>query len=552
MAKGFSILLLIVLVIGLPFAFRGSEQIVSVSSNNVVVIITAHNETLRWEYGHGFSQWYKEKTGQNVTVDWRHPGGGRDVSRYVDSMFINNFKFHWETKLNKPWTQEMRSAFIRLDQINLATATPIEAEVVNAFRSSQVGCDIDLLFGGGVYDHKVQAAKGFSVPSTIMHRRPDLFTEDAIPEFFAGERLWDRDGYWIGTSLTSFGIIYNADAIKALKVTTKPSSWMDLADPKYFCGIAIVDPTKSSSTLKSYEMLIQQQMQIVLKEELRKSNSEEITKEMESHAISEGWMRGLQLIQKIVANGRYFTDSSLKTVIDVASGDCPIGIATDFYGHSQRTSLQERSKSDRFCFVLPNGGYSVSPDPISIFRGAKHPDLAEAFIEYIISIPGQKLPVFKVGTPGGPVRAQLCRTAILKTMYSDKYLQHHYDASINPYEAIGDFIYRESWTKPVFAALSYIFKIAFLDASEELSSAWHAILKARDTGSYKAADKALKIMTNLDDFNYEISRTKIIAMTKNKDPLEAAKQQSAITNHFQAQYKRAKMVAKGRQNKNIK
>ncbi|MDR0351222.1 MAG: extracellular solute-binding protein [Puniceicoccales bacterium] len=551
MAKGFSILMLIILVVWMPFAFKGSEQIVPISNDNVVVIITAHNETLRREYGHGFSQWYREKTGKNVTVDWRHPGGGRDVSRYVDSMFINNFRFYWENTLNKPWTQEVRSAFIRLDQIDLAKATPIETEVLNAFRSSTVGCDIDLLFGGGVFDHKTQAAKGFSIPSTIIQKRPDLFTNDGIPEFFAGERLWDRAGYWIGTNLTSFGIIYNVDAIKDLDITTQPNSWMDLADPKYFRGIAIVDPTKSSSTLKSYEMLIQQQMQIVLKEELNKSNFKEVTKEMESRAIAEGWMRGLKLIQKIVANGRYFTDSSAKTVIDVASGDCPIGIATDFYGRSQRTSLQGRSKSDRFCFVLPNGGCSPSPDPISIFRGAKHLDLAEAFIEYILSVEGQKLPIFKVGTPGGPIRAPLCRTSILKTVYSDKYLQYHNDISTNPYEAAGDFIYREYWTKPVFASLSYIFKIAFLDASDELSEAWHAILKAKAAGDHESSDKALEIMTNLDDFTYEMSRTKITALAKNKDPLESAKQQSSITNHFRTQYNKAKMVAKGRQNKNI-
>jgi ABC-type Fe3+ transport system substrate-binding protein len=552
MVKRISILLLVILIVWLPFAFKSSEQIVPINNNNRVVIITSHNETLRREYGYGFSQWYKEKTGKNVTVDWRHPGGGRDVSRYVDSMFINSFRLYWETTLNKSWTQEVRSAFIRIDQIDLSIATPIEAEVVNAFLASNVGCDIDLLFGGGVYDHKLNAIKGFSVPSTIIHRRPDLFTDDTIPEFFAGERLWDRNGYWIGTNLTSFGIIYNADAIRDLEVYDQPSTWMDLADPKYFRGIAIVDPTKSSSTLKSYEMLIQQQMHIALKEKLNELNLEEATEKIETYAISKGWMRGLKLIQKIVANGRYFTDSSAKTVIDVASGDCPIGIATDFYGHSQRTSLQERSKSNRFCFVLPKGGCSTSPDPISIFRGAKHLDLAEEFMEYILSLPGQKLPVFKMGTPGGPIRSPLCRTSILKTVYSDEYLQYHNDVSINPYEAVGDFVYRENWTKPVFASLSYIFKMAFLDASEELSSAWHAILKARAAGNYESADGALKIMADLGDFNYETSRTKIIALAKNKDPLEAARQQSDITNHFRAQYNKAKMIAKGHINENIK
>jgi hypothetical protein len=117
-------------------------------------------------------------------------------------------------------------------------------------------------------------------------------------------------------------------------------------------------------------------------------------------------------------------------------------------------------------------------------------------LEYILSESGQKLPVFKVGAPDGPIRAALCRTSILKTVYSDENMKHHNDPSINPYTVTRNFVYRGNWTKPVFASLSYIFKMAFLDAGEELALAWQAIINARAKVNHRNADMALMIMLN--------------------------------------------------------
>jgi hypothetical protein len=273
MIKKIIILLCVALVVAIPFIFRRQEvTLIPQDPDGVIVIITAHNETLRSEYGRGFTEWYRKKTGKIVTIDWRHPGGGCDVARYIDSLFLSNFRQYWEKTLGNIWTQDVRSIFSHLENIPEEDATPMEHKIREAFFSSDVGCNIDLLFGGGVFDHKMQCAKGYTVPSGFIQMHPEWFTSDTIPEFFAGERLWEADGHWIGGSLSTFGIIYNTDAIAALGIEHPPSSWMDLADPRYINGIAIVDPTKSSSTLKSYEMLIQQQMQIIFNDYLADRN----------------------------------------------------------------------------------------------------------------------------------------------------------------------------------------------------------------------------------------------------------------------------------------
>lgn len=547
MFKKLLILLSVGIVIAVPFIFKRTEvSLVPVTPDDVIVIITAHNETLRSEYGRGFTEWYRKKTGKTVTIDWRHPGGGRDVARYVDALFLNNFRFYWENTLKRPWTQEVRAIFSQLENVDDTDEGSLAYQVKRAFLESEVGCGIDLLFGGGVYDHKVECAKGYTVSSEMVQRHPELFTEEKIPEFFAGERLWDAQSRWLGGSLSSFGIIYNSDAIRALGIEHPPSTWMDLADPRYIGGIAIVDPTKSSSTLKSYEMLIQQQMQIV-NERLKVEQPELSDQDREQQAIREGWMAGLRLIQKIAANGRYMTDSSAQTVLDVSEGNCPVGIATDFYGRSEKSNIEARGASPRFYFVMPRSGCSPSPDPISLYRGAQHRELAVAFLEYLLTQPGQQLLAYKVGVSGGPHQTPLSRAPILKTLYQSDYLQYYDDPTVNPYQDAGDFIYREAWTKPVFNALGLIFKIVFLEPGDALQKAWKQIQRARKEGRYEVADRALQEMEKLELCAYDRVLKELVPEAKNKDYLKAIQYQTAIANQFRAQYKRASKIAKGKQ-----
>ena len=544
MFKKLLILGCVAVVIAVPFVFKRSEiTLVPVQPDDVIVIITAHNETLRSEYGCAFTNWYRKKTGKTVTIDWRHPGGGRDVARYIDSLYLNNFRFYWENILKRPWTQEVRAIFSQLENVSDPQPGSLEEQVKQAFFDSEVGCGIDLLFGGGVYDHKVQSAKGYTVPSGFIRQHPELFTEDKIPEFFAGERLWDAEGRWIGGSLSSFGIVYNTDAVRALGVDHPPETWMDLADPKYIGGIAIVDPTKSSSTLKSYEMLIQQQMQIIFNQ-LTKNNTLSES-ECEHKAIREGWMNGLKLIQRIVANGRYMTDSSAQTVLDVSEGNCPVGIATDFYGRSEKSDIESRGAKPRFNFVFPKSGCSPSPDPISLYRGAKHKALAMEFLEFLLTLSGQKLLAYKVGVEGGPVQTSLCRSPILKTLYEPQYTRYFDQPGINPYLDAGDFVYRESWTKAVFNALGLIFKMVFLDPEDELRNAWRKIQQAYQEGRSADADKALAVMQDLQYCAYDKVITEIMPETKNKDYLLAIQYQTKIANQFRNQYKDASKIADG-------
>ena len=64
--------------------------------------------------------------------------------------------------------------------------------------------------------------------------------------------------------MSTFGSIYNRDSLERLGYKGTPSNWRDLADVRFFRELALADPTKSGSITKAFEMIVQQEMQLLL------------------------------------------------------------------------------------------------------------------------------------------------------------------------------------------------------------------------------------------------------------------------------------------------
>ncbi len=560
------ILGILIIIITTPFILREKGESVFLNNDtDTLVILTPHNESLRYEYTTGFKKWYKAKTGKEINIDWRYQGGGQETARYIESMFSNNFRDYWIHTLKKPWSNDHATAFANRNVNHLDQSECLLNDITKEFINSNIGCGIDLLFGGGFYEFILQSNKGNIVPCNILYEHPEMFSDDTIPEFFAGCRLWDAQGKWFGASLSAFGIIYNKDALISDGITHPPIVWSDLATPEYFRKLAVVDPTKSSSMLKAFSMLIQQQMQIAYNDMCSQKHVKTLSKEDEIQAVSDGWLEGLKIIQKIAANGRYFTESATKPIIDVASGNCLAGIAVDFYGFAEIKHLEERSgskrfkiifpgagddgqdehdDSKRFKFIFPQGGGAPSPDPIAVFRGAKRPDLAKIFIEYILS-EGQKLLDFKTNTPGGPIRTTMRRTPILKTIYNKEFEQYRVDPTVNPYKSAATFVSHDEWTDPVFAISGTLIKLAFIDNNVELVRAWEAILNAKKEERTKDAETAEKIMTDLSQLDYLTVINTLVPTFSTKDVINILHIQNKLSDYFRQRYILAKSIAKG-------
>ena len=488
------VLFLLAVVLVSPFAFRPSGERIALNAGNGerIVIITPHNESIQSEFGRAFSTHMKTAHGRTVHVDWRQPGGTTEIARFLKSEFASRFETLWTKKTGLHFDNVIRDAFTNPkldppatqqgsvpDSTLLGLETPEEraATARSLFLNSNIGVGIDLFFGGGAYDFDRQAAAGALVatdrtgkygPGAVASAHPEWFSPEVMPESESGEPFRDPDFRWVGAVLSAFGICYNTDVLARIGIAEPPESWTSLEDPRYFGQIALADPTKSGSTTKAFEMLVQERIQALQRDQ----NIDE------KDAIREGWNEAMRLILRISANSRYFTDSAAKVPRDVAMGDAAAGMCIDFYGRTFNEIFRsEDDGTSRIQFVTPISGSSIGADPIGMLRGAPHPDLAHAFVNFVLSPEGQKLWNYRPGAPGGPRRFALRRPPIRKDFYTEANFPHMTDPEVNPYQLSEGFTYHPEWTASLFGALRFVVKAACMDPHDEQVEAWGILVE---------------------------------------------------------------------------
>ncbi len=475
------------LTLVLPFLLKPRDKpLFFGKADTELVIITPHNETIRREFTLAFQQWYQQKYGKSIHLDWRSPGGTSEIAKIISSEFHAAFQNHWK-KANpgRYWRGQLGDSFIdpkydvppeHTDQLNA------DQEARRLFLQSNIGIGIDLFFGGGTYDFEKQRKAGTLAPAdasgkfglaALKAQQPDLFSETLIPQTVGGEPYYDPSLAWAGTCLSSFGIVYNRDALARLGLPP-PTRWSDLGDPRFFGQIAVADPAKSGSIVKAFEMIVQQQIRETLdaaKPHIA-ATPPRLRATAEANAMREGWIKGLQLLQRIGANARYFTDSATKVPQDVAQGVAAAGMCIDYYGRTFNERLRRPDGTSRVEFVTPFGGTSTGVDSIAMLRGAPHPEEAHAFLEFIFSPEGQALWNNKPGSPNGPQHTALRRLPIRKDMYAPARLLYFSDPGVMPYDHANDFVYEPAWTAPRFDALRLGVRAMCIDTHAELTSTW--------------------------------------------------------------------------------
>lgn len=542
MIRNICLLVLLAAVLALPFALRpdaDSGGHAAAADAETIVIISPHNEAIRHEFETGFRRWYREKNGRDIRLDWRLIGGTSEITRYLEGEYIASFQNHWTRELDRPWSAVVQDAFANG---RLPKDAPAEAkEAREAFLASDVGSGIDVFFGGGAYDFISQARAGRLVRiHPLDDPQPDWMDEAIIPVKHAGDDFRDPEGRWSGAVLSSFGIVYNRDAIARLGLP-EPRAWADLVDARYLGQVALADPTKSGSMNKAFENVLQQKIHQVVDARMMVARfaSEEARLAAEKELVAQGWVEGLRLLQAISANARYFTDSAQKVPIDVSSGNCAAGMCIDFYGRQQAEALARRAGSERVAYVSPPGGTVFSVDPIGLLRGAKNPDGARAFIDYVLSPEGQRLWNQKPGTPGGPERYALRRLPARTDSYDAATAATlRSDPEEAPYALENPLVYRPDWTGALFGELRFIMRVMCLDSHPELVEAWRAVSAA---GS---PPEALAVLRDMDSVTYAESMGRIKSALRAKDKVEELNLAKELGEKFRAQYRRAAELAK--------
>lgn len=503
-------ILLAIVVVVLPFLFRPTQDAsVWEDGDPVLVVASPHNEAIRSEFGRAFSSWHYENFGVPVRIEWRSIGGTSEIVRYLDSEFIASFEAYWLRQKNDWPTGGRRyltdhqydgsdPTLVRMRRVLRKTDDP------DAF-----GSGIDVFFGGGTYDHGKMFRKGLSVPAweevpTGILR--DSRGRELIPSTVSGER-WRGPGY-IGAAVSTFGIVYNPDRLRDLGILNSPASWADLADSRYVGQLGLADPTKSGSITKAFEMLIHQQIgnavsaagytdqdidryEALFTREFPPGTLPPGVPASYQAAVESGWIDGINLVRRLGANARYFTDSAGRVPIDVSSGNAAAGLAIDFYARFQAENSRGVDGQQRMIYVTPQGGSSVSADPISLLRGAPNREIAERFIEFVLRREGQILWNANVGTSGGPVRYALRRLPIRRDLYpssepdwqvfaagvASNSVDDLSDPRIDPYRLSENFTYRFRWTGRLFHFHRTLIRVMCMDAGDELRSAWRSIAR---------------------------------------------------------------------------
>lgn len=482
---------LLVAIIALPVLLRTESATASPrDADDRLVIITPHNESIRNEYGEAFARWWKERSGRSVYVDWRTPGGTAEIRKVLDSGY------------------------------NAA-----------AERGAS-GIGIDIFFGGGDYEFKAQhkPKKGESrlVRLEVFDKHPEWFGEQGITQYFSGEQYYNDERTWVAACLSQFGICYNEDGLKRLGLDA-PRTWYDLGEPSYAGYLALADPSKSGSVARAFELLIQQQMHIAMVD-CPISDDPKVNRAL-------GWKLGWQLIMRLCANARYFTDSASKIPQDVGQGDAVAGMCVDFYGRSFSDELKRADGTSRLRWVAPSGGSSLSGDPIAVLRGAPNPEVAQAFVEFVLSDAGQLLWNAKPGTPSGPVAKALRRMPVRRDVYTAENVQQFTDGDVNPYEATGNFVYRPELTGKAFGTIRSLVRVIGIDSHEEMKRAWQALREAN------FPPDAMEVFFDVSVLDYETMGQGDPGLGSS-NALEAAQRASALGAHFRAQYQRAEMMAR--------
>jgi iron(III) transport system substrate-binding protein len=447
------IFLALAVILGIPFAMRPATKGDRAAGVPTLVIVTPHVQQIRRELGAGFARWHEGHFGAAAQIDWRTPGGTSEIVKQLEAQYQAAMK---GGRYELSWPGEDHS---KAPTVVMAPGT--------------IG--FDLMLGGGSYDHG-RVRQGVRVRIAIDGERRDItvpmsepagFGQARLDEWYGpnkigAQQLYDPEQYWLGTALSSFGIVYSRDVLQKLGLP-EPRSFADLTDARYLGWIALADPRQSGSITTAFEAILN----------------------------NYGWEKGWRALREMTGNARYFTNSSTKPPIDISAGEAAAGLAIDFYGRSQGQSILlpgESPEQSRVAYVDPAGEVYIDADPVSILRGGPHPELARRFVEYMLTEEAQALWQFPARArggagfppamagqrpaPPGPEQYELRRMPVRRVMY-EKYLPYFIDR-VDPFELVADVAPR-GWR----AAIGLMMGAFAIDIADEQRAAWAALNRAR-------------------------------------------------------------------------
>jgi len=460
------------LILGVPFALTlGGDKETAPANAERLIVISPHVPQIRTEFGRAFSEWNLREHGTPAVVDFRTPGGTSEIRKQLEAMFSSAVK-------------------------NLVDRGLLDPSIPDDALLPPGSVEYDIFFGGGSFDHgqtanpmsiAVRTPDGQNAVVRIRQSAPAGFTQAELDAIFGENRigpqkLYDPDQRWIGTALSSFGIVFNREVLARLGLP-EPAGFHSLTDPRLIGWVALADPRQSGSVTTTFDSILGNQ----------------------------GWEQGWRTLRGMCGTTRYFTNSSTKPPIDVSMGEAAAGLAIDFYGRGQAQVIAETGGGDRVGYTDPAGAVYVDADPVSLLNGAPNPELAKRFIRFCLTDEAQALWQFRAGDPTnpsgpdgrpmGPRDHELRRMPVRRAMF-ERYFEHFTD-QVNPFEIVSD-VQNPGW-RPGVQVMMGAFGV---DLAEECRAAYNALERARQSGKFNPAEIA-----ELEERFYAFPETRIESLT---------------------------------------
>jgi len=296
--------------------------------------------------------------------------------------------------------------------------------------------EADIFFGGDLIYHWKLKQAGLLEPY-----KPNSPYYDKLPATFMGFPLKDPDEMWHPKLWWGHGFMYNTQVIQKLGLTP-PKSWDELLDPKWKDLIVMCTPSRSSSTYINVGIILQ----------------------------NRGWDEGWAFWRQLAANVGTFVQRSADVVDLVSKGEYAVGFA-----YSQGAVIN-RANGYPVSMYLDPTGFIVSG--VSLLKGAPHPNIAKAFLDWWYTPEAQQAALSAGGIPVLPdvkIDGPPNSTAAI--------LREYLGGKDNIYDYLRTFtnvkFYNFTYAEAVYANVSKIFDDTIVAKHSELKDAWSTILAVK-------------------------------------------------------------------------
>ena len=230
--------------------------------------------------------------------------------------------------------------------IKVTALTGSNGELAAKLLEERANPQADLLINSDTLTMESLAAEGLFAPNNS----PAVA---AVPESYRAE-----DGSWVALTLRPRVIMYNTDLVAPEEV---PTTMMGLTDPKWNGQIGAADSRNGAMVAQLVAM---------------------------RHILGEDAMN--DFVEGLVANNTPWFGGHTDVRKAVGAGELKLGLVNHYYYHLSK------AEGAPVGIVYPDQGDGemgliVNSTNAGIVQGAKHPELAQTFIDFMLSPEGQKV-----------------------------------------------------------------------------------------------------------------------------------------------------------------